>query len=36
VNRGPTAHDAHPSVTLRLEGDVAEIVPAAVDAALGG
>ena len=36
VNRGPTAHDAHPSVTLRLEGDVTEIVPAAVDAALGG
>lgn len=36
VNRGPTAHDAHPSVTLRLEGDVTEIVPAAVEAALGG
>lgn len=36
VNRGPTAHDAHPSVTLRLEGDVTEIVPAAVAAALGG
>jgi NAD-dependent deacetylase len=34
VNRGPTAHDAHPSVTLRLEGDVTEIVPAAVEAAL--
>jgi NAD-dependent deacetylase len=36
VNRGPTAHDDHPSVTLRLEGDVTEIVPAAVDAALMG
>jgi len=34
VNRGPTAHDAHPSVTLRLEGDVTEIVPEAVDSAL--
>jgi len=34
VNRGPTAHDAHPSVTLRLEGDVTTIVPAAVAAAL--
>ena len=36
VNRGPTEHDRHPSVTLRLEGDVTEIVPAAVAAALGG
>jgi NAD-dependent deacetylase len=35
VNRGPTAHDGHPAVTLRLEGDVTEIVPAAVEAALG-
>jgi NAD-dependent deacetylase len=34
VNRGPTEHDGHPSVTLRLEGDVTAIVPAAVDAAL--
>src|SRR5437867_52679 len=34
VNRGPTEHDEHPSVTLRLEGDVTEIVPPAVDAAL--
>lgn len=34
VNRGPTDHDGHPSVTLRLEGDVTEIVPAAVEAAL--
>lgn len=34
VNRGPTDHDGHPSVTLRLDGDVTEIVPAAVEAAL--
>ena len=35
VNRGATEHDDHPSVTLRLEGDVTAIVPPAVDAALG-
>jgi NAD-dependent deacetylase len=34
VNRGPTEHDGHPSVTVRLEGDVTAIVPAAVEAAL--
>lgn len=34
VNRGPTEHDRHPSLTLRLEGDVTEIFPAAVAAAL--
>jgi NAD-dependent deacetylase len=34
VNRGPTEHDGHPSVTLRLEGDVTAIVPPAVEAAL--
>jgi NAD-dependent deacetylase len=34
VNRGETAHDGHPSVTLRLEGDVTTIVPPAVEAAL--
>ena len=34
VNRGATEHDYHPSVTLRLEGDVTAIVPPAVDAAL--
>ena len=34
VNRGPTEHDDHPSVTLRLEGDVTVIVPPAVEAAL--
>jgi len=31
VNRGPTDHDGHPAVTLRLEGDVMDIVPAAVE-----
>ena len=35
VNRGVTDHDDHPSVTLRLEGDVTVIVPPAVEAALG-
>jgi NAD-dependent protein deacetylase/lipoamidase len=34
VNRGPTEHDDHPSVTLRLEGDVTTIIPPAVAAAL--
>jgi NAD-dependent deacetylase len=34
VNRGPSEHDDHPSVTLRLEGDVTVVVPPAVDAAL--
>jgi NAD-dependent deacetylase len=34
VNQGPSEHDDHPSVTLRLEGDVTRIVPPAVDAAL--
>ncbi len=34
VNRGETEHDAHPAVTLRLEGDVVEIFPPAVDEAL--
>ena len=34
VNQGATDHDDHPSVTLRLEGDVTAIVPRAVDAAL--
>ncbi len=36
INRGPTEHDELPQVTLRLEGDVAEIFPPAVAAALGG
>jgi NAD-dependent deacetylase len=34
VNRGPTEHDGHPAVTLRLDGDVTEIIPASVHAAL--
>jgi NAD-dependent SIR2 family protein deacetylase len=34
VNRGATEHDDHPGVTLRFDGDVTEIVPPAVDAAL--
>ena len=34
VNRGATDHDGHRRVTLRLDGEVGEIVPAAVDAAL--
>jgi NAD-dependent deacetylase len=34
INRGPTDHDHEPSVSLRIEGDVAEIFPAAVNAAL--
>jgi NAD-dependent protein deacetylase/lipoamidase len=34
VNRGKTEHDRHPSVTLRLEGDVVELFPSAVAEAL--
>jgi NAD-dependent deacetylase len=34
INRGATDHDNEPSVTLRLEGEVSEIFPAAVDLAL--
>jgi NAD-dependent deacetylase len=34
VNRGATDHDGHPAVTLRLEGDVVEIFPPAVEEAL--
>ena len=34
INRGPTDHDRFAQVTLRLEGDVAEIFPAAVNEAL--
>ena len=34
VNQGPTDHDAHPSVTLRLDGDVVAILPPAVEQAL--
>jgi NAD-dependent deacetylase len=34
VNRGATEHDDEPAVTLRIEGEVNEIFPAAVAAAL--
>jgi NAD-dependent deacetylase len=34
INRGPTEHDDLPDVTLRLEGEVGQIFPPAVDAAL--
>lgn len=35
INRGETAHDDEAAVSLRLEGDVIEIFPPAVEAALG-
>jgi NAD-dependent deacetylase len=34
VNRGTTEHDDEPCVSLRLEGEVGAIFPAAVAAAL--
>ena len=34
INRGQTEHDGDPTVTLRLEGDVSEIFPPAVDSIL--
>lgn len=34
INRGLTEHDGHRGVTLRIEGEVGEIFPAAVNAAL--
>jgi len=34
INRGATDHDHEPAVSLRIEGDVAEIFPPAVEAAL--
>jgi NAD-dependent deacetylase len=34
INRGATDHDHESSVSLRIEGDVADIFPAAVEAAL--
>ena len=34
INRGETDHDNHPSVSLRLEGDVVALFPPAVKAAL--
>jgi NAD-dependent deacetylase len=36
INRGATDHDELPEVSLRIEGDVAEIFPAAVNAAIAG
>ncbi len=33
INRGATEHDQEPLIALRLEGEVSEIFPAAVDAA---
>jgi len=36
VNRGNTDHDRRPEVTLRIEGDVSELFPAAVGMALSG
>jgi NAD-dependent deacetylase len=35
INRGVTEHDHEPCVSLRIEGEVSEIFPAAVEAALG-
>jgi hypothetical protein len=34
INRGATDHDDDPCVSLRIEADVAEIFPSAVEAAL--
>jgi NAD-dependent deacetylase len=34
INRGETDHDGQPVVTLRLDGDVVELLPPAVEAAL--
>lgn len=34
INRGETDHDHEPAVSLRIEGDVGEIFPAAVERAL--
>jgi NAD-dependent protein deacetylase/lipoamidase len=34
INQGPGDHDAHPRVTLRLDGNVSDIFPAAVAAAV--
>jgi NAD-dependent deacetylase len=34
INRGETEHDHEPAVSLRIEGDVSEIFPPAVEAAL--
>ncbi len=34
INRGETEHDGHPAVSLRVEGDVVQWFPPAVEAAL--
>jgi len=34
INRGATDHDSEPAVSLRIEGDVGEMFPAAVERAL--
>ena len=34
INRGATEHDAEPALTFRLDGDVVELFPPAVEAAL--
>jgi NAD-dependent deacetylase len=34
INRGPTEHDHFPGLTLRMEGDVTELFPPLVRAAL--
>ena len=34
INRGETDHDREPCVSLRLDGEVTEIVPRSVDDAL--
>jgi NAD-dependent deacetylase len=34
INRGPTDHDSDPSVSLRVDGELAEIFPPAVEEAL--
>jgi NAD-dependent deacetylase len=36
INRGPTDHDHDQAVSLRLNGDIIEIFPPAVEAALAG
>jgi len=34
VNQGPTEHDGRPEVTIRVDGDVTSVVPAAIRSAL--
>jgi NAD-dependent deacetylase len=35
INRGPTDHDREKSLSLRMEGEISEIFPSAVEAACG-